>query len=430
MSEIVLRAARVYAANGSPAISPGYVSIREGRIASVTSDAPPDAPTKDYGDATILPGLIDAHCHLTLTGNGQTYEQQMQDPDEMMSLIAVQNMRRHLASGVTTVRDNGGRNRVVFVVREAIARGYISGPRLLLSGRPITHRGGHFSFCNGVADSEWEIRAAVRLLVAEGADHIKIMASGGATMGNIPYYPSYTADELRYAVDAAHALGRLTTAHCRATQSIINAVEAGSDCIEHAEFEVPGELMEFGAGVNASSRLVYDPAVTDRLRDAGTYLSLTLQSGGYHTLVALRTRASLSDGLTTKERGQLAALEAYFDMKQNVLEGLLRDGMGPKIVISSDAGPFDVNFGALQHGLELAVGGGMSPSDAIDAATRIAAEACGVSDSVGTIEPGKLADLLVVDGDPLTKIRDMWQVRQVYQGGRPFLPSHAEPMAP
>src|SRR4029453_4645544 len=128
-----------------------------------------------------------------------------------------------------------------------------------------------------VADGADAIRAVVRQLIAEGADHIKIMASGGATAGNKPYYASYTADELRVAVDTAHGLGRLTTAHCRARQSMINAVDAGLDCIEHAEFLVPSEIVEYGAGVASSGVIAYDPAVTERLLEAGTFVSFTMQ---------------------------------------------------------------------------------------------------------------------------------------------------------
>src|SRR6266700_2229017 len=145
--------------------------------------------------------MVDAHAHLTLAADRRTYEQMVLDPDEMMALVSVSNLQRHLATGVTTLRDNGGRNRVTFIVRQAINRGYFIGPRLLLSGRPVTHSYGHFYWCNGVADGADAIRAVVRQLVAEGADHIKIMASGGATAGNLPYYPSYTAAELHAAVD-------------------------------------------------------------------------------------------------------------------------------------------------------------------------------------------------------------------------------------
>jgi len=428
-----LHAATVYAATGAPPISDGYVEVgADGRIAGVGTAAElaarrAEAPGEvaDYGAATLLPGMIDAHCHLTLTGDGKTYEEQVLDPDEMMSLIAVSNLRRHLASGVTTIRDNGGRNRVVFVVREAIARGYVNGPRMLLAGRPVTHSGGHFHWCNGVADSDAELRAAVRTLVAEGADHIKIMASGGATAGNLPYYPSYTAAEMRVAVDTAHGLGRLTTAHCRATESIGNAVDAGLDCVEHAEFLVPSPMMEFGNGVAASGKMVYDPAVAARLHESGAYVSFTMQTGGWETRTALRAAERHRD-LTPEERSRIAAIDAYIDMKLEIFGALLGDGFGPKLAISSDAGPYDVAFGGLQHGLDLAVRGGMSPRAAIDAATAIPARSCGIADQVGTLEPGKRADLLVVDGDATTDISAMWHVRAVYQDGRLVAPLIAD----
>lgn len=427
--KLYLRSATVYPADGEP-VRDGVVEVDGHRIVAVDSYAnvsariTPDDEVVDYGDCTLLPGLVDSHCHMTLTGDGSTYEQQVADPDEMMSLISVSNLQRHLASGVTTIRDNGGRNRVVFVVREAIERGYVDGPRLLLSGRPLTHDYGHFYWCNGVADSEAEIRAAVRRLVAEGADHIKIMASGGATAGNIPYYPSYTAGEMRVAVDTAHGLGRLTTAHCRATESMVNAVEAGLDCIEHAEYLVPGEMMEFGGGVASSGRMVYDPAVTDRLLESGMYVSFTMQAGGYETFDTLRRRDPAT--LTDADTGRLAALDAYFDMKLEVFAGLVRDGVLPKLVISSDAGPYDVSFGGLQYGLVLAAQAGLSPTQAIDAATRVAAAACGVGDHVGTLASGKEADLLVVGGDATADVSRLWDVRAVYSRGRLVAPLCAD----
>lgn len=427
---LYLRSAIVYPGTTEGGIRDGVVEVTGERIVGVGSydevkdRIGPDDTLVDYGACTLLPGLVDSHAHMTLTGDGATYEQQATDPDEMMSLISVSNLQRHLASGVTTVRDNGGRNRVVFVVREAIERGYIAGPRLLLSGRPVTHSHGHFYWCGGEADSEAEIRAAVRKLVAEGADHIKIMASGGGTAGNIPYYPSYTAAELRTAVDAAHVLGRLTTAHCRARDSMVNAVEAGLDCIEHAEYLVPGELMEFGGGIASSGRMEYDPKVTERILQSGTFVSFTMQAGGYETLAEMRQRDPA--GLTAADKGRLAALDAYFDMKLEIFSELLRDGALPKMVISSDAGPFDAAFGGLQHGLELAVSGGLSPSQAIDAATRIAADACGVSDRVGTLAAGKEADLLVVDGDATADIARLWDVRAVYSRGQLVAPLYAD----
>jgi imidazolonepropionase-like amidohydrolase len=428
-----VRAARLVTATGG-VIEDGVLAIDGSRISHVAAAADMAAELSvgnvdHFPDATLLPGMVDAHAHLTLAADRRTYEQMIQDPDEMMALVSVANLQRHLATGVTTLRDNGGRNRVTFVVREAIERGYFIGPRLLLSGRPVTHSYGHFYWCNGVADGADAIRATVRQLVAEGADHIKIMASGGATAGNIPYYPSYTADELRVAVDTAHRLGRLTTAHCRAKQSMINAIEAGLDCIEHAEFLVPGAIVEYGAGLASSGVMEYDARVADRLLESGTFVSYTMQAGGYDSLVELRAKRA-AEHLTPDEEARRGALEAYFDRKLDVFHQLLRDGLLPRLVISSDAGPFDCEFGRMVYGLRLAVQGGMSPLQAIEAATRVAAEACGVAPLVGTLEAGKEADLLVVAGNPLQDIECIANVEAVYKAGRVVGPAATHSLLP
>lgn len=416
-----LRAARVVTATERGVIEDGVVAVEGSRIAAVApaaelADELARGPVEHYPEGTLLPGLVDAHAHLTLAADRRTYEQMTLDPDEMMALVSLRNLRRHLNCGVTTLRDNGGRNRVTFVVREAINRGYFVGPRLLLSGRPITHRHGHFYWCNGVADGLEAIRAVVRQLVAEGADHIKIMASGGATAGNIPYYPSYTMEELRVAVETAHGLGRLTTGHCRAKQSMINALEAGLDCIEHAEFLVPGEVVEYGGGVSSSGVMRYDERVTAELVRKGTFVSYTFQAGGYDSLVELRAKRE-TERLTPLETARRDALESYFEMKLGIFDRLLRDGMRPRLAISSDAGPFDCEFGRIWYGLELAVQGGMTPVQAIEGMTRIAAEACGVGHLTGSLAAGKEADLLVVPGNPLADIRRMGEVDAVYRGG-------------
>jgi imidazolonepropionase-like amidohydrolase len=403
-----VRADRILTATDHGPIQDAVLAVDGSRIAAVGpanefQQELANAQVEHFPGATLVPGLIDAHAHLTLPANRLSYEQMFLDPDEMMALVSLRNLQRHLATGVTTIRDNGGRNRVTFVVREALRRGYFVGPRLLLAGRPLTHRRGHFHFCNGEADGEVAIRAAVRELVAEGADHIKIMASGGGTAGTSPYHASYTTHELRAAVETAHGLGRLTTAHCRARQSMHNAVEAGLDCIEHAEFLVPAAPSKYG--------IEYDAKLADRLLDAGTFVSFTFQAGGYTTLLELRQGAA-------DDKHQRDDLEAYFEAKRDLFNKLLRDGLRPRLVISTDAGPSDTEFGHLEQGLQLAVESGMSPQQALQAVTRVAAEACGVGHLVGSLELGKEADLLVVGGNPLEHIGDIVNVKAVYLAGQ------------
>jgi predicted amidohydrolase len=210
---------------------------------------------------------------------------------------------------------------------------------------------------------------------------------------------------------------------------MVNAVEAGLDCIEHAGFLVPGEIVEYGEGVASSGIMHYDEAVTDRLLRAGTFVSFTFQAGGYDSLVELRAKRE-HERLTPTEDARRQSLEAYYEMKLDIFERLLRDGMLPRLVISSDAGPFDCEFGRMSYGLELAVQGGMTALQAIEGATRVAAEACGVSHLVGTLEPGKKADLLVVHGDPTQDIRRMADVAAVYKAGRIVGPATEHSLLP
>lgn len=418
---LTLRAARLIDGNGGGPIQGGAVAIEGARIVAVGpySELAREArdEVREFPGGTILPGLVDAHTHLTLSGAGKTYEQEVLDTDEQMALRSVYNAQVHLRSGVTTLRDNGGRNRVTFIVREALLKGYFLGPRILLSGRPVTHSGGHFHWCNGVADGVDGIRAAVRKLVSEGADHIKIMASGGQTAGNDPSLASYTVEELRAAVETAHGLHRLTTAHARATPSMVNAVQAGLDCIEHGQFLEHVEPRRFGEGVYHSYRIRYDPGVAELIARSSLYLSMTLQANDYHALRRLGATADRGERLTSVEQARLDAARRITEQKLEVTRRMLGLDMRPRIVLSTDAGPSNVDFGRLYYSMELGVQAGMSAMQAIQAVTKYAADACGVGHLVGTLEPGKEADVVVIDGDPLADIRQMARVAAVYKGG-------------
>lgn len=358
----------------------------------------------DYTSSTALPGLVDAHVHMSLFADGRTYEEMADDSDSLIALAAARNVRTHLLSGVTTARDNGARNRLGFDIKLAIDRGYFDGPRLLVAGRPITCSNGHFFWCGEEADGEEAIRQSVRRLVTEGADHIKVMASGGGTAGTDPTRASYTVQELSAARATAHELGRLVTAHCRAREAMDRVIEAGIDCIEHGEFLDEDGIARFNA------------ETAKRMLEAGTYLSPTLAAYGWDTIQRLRARAEVEPP-TEVDATTLQRAEDTIKGRLECMNSLLGFGMGDRIVASTDAGCFDYSFGHMDYNLRLLVEAGMSPMQAIMAATRFSARACGVDALVGTLELGKYADVLMVNGDPTQEIGAMSNVRAVFKAG-------------
>jgi len=417
----VIRAGRLIDGTGTPPQTDVAVMVERTKITSIQpwrEELRAGAAVYEYPVETVLPGLVDAHCHLSLLGAGLPYEEEVRNTNEFMAVTAVYNAQVMLKSGVTTLRDNGCRDSIMFSVRDAMDRGLLVGPRMLLAGRPVTTTGGHFYWCNGVADGEDEIWREIRKLVQEGADHIKIMASGGGTAGTNPGLPSYTTRELHAAVTAAHHYGRLTTAHCRATQAVANAVEAGLDCIEHAELYGPGDLIEHVAE-GPNHQRDWNDEVAKRLADSGIFASMTLPGSGHAAYSILRDTLERegSSALSVEDRAALARGQAALEGRSENVRRFLALGMLPRMVISSDAGPFDIEFGKLWQGLEVAVAGGMSTMQAVQASTRVAAEACGVLDRLGTLEVGKEADVLVVEANPLDNIRNLRDVVAVFKAG-------------
>lgn len=365
----------------------------------------PTGDVLDLSDFFVLPGFIDAHTHMTLFADGRPYEEVARESDEMMLLAGVSNLRRHLYAGVTTARDNGSRNSLGFVLKEAVARGFVEGPRLLVSGRPVTKPKGHFFWCNGEADGPDAVRGAVARLVAEGADHIKIMASGGGTVGTDPRLATYSVDELSAAIETAHSLDKLTTAHCRAVESMRRAVEARVDCMEHAEFLQP------------DGRMTFDAETADRLLAAGTFISPTLSAWHWDTVLRLRREMERGEG-SADAAAQLGRLERDVEAVLENFAAMLAAGLGGRIVGGTDAGCFDVTFGHLDYSMELMVDGGMTEMEAIQACTSVAARAVGLESTVGRVAPGVIADLVVVANDPLADIRAVGDVAAVCQSGR------------
>ncbi len=405
---------------GGAPVADTIVRIQAGRIEAIGPAAAfgaLDVPVLDWRHQILMPGLVDVHAHATLPSDRRDLEASLVDPDELLTLTAMRQLTLHLRSGVTTVRDCSARGRTMFWVREAIRRGYFAGPRLHLAGRAITHSRGHLHWCGSVADTLDEIRREVRILVAEGADAIKVVASGGGTRGGIPYLASYTVDELRMAVDTAHALERRTVAHARSTQSIENCVLAGVDTIAHVEFLDPGEVLDMGGAGAPTGLPRLDRRVADRLAASSAFLDLNPQSSGWDTVLLLRRKAA-DTGLSPSEQGQLASLERYFDHFLPVI-GALRDlGLADRMAFGSDAGPFDTEFGHLEYNVHLARQAGLSPMESLQVVTRNAARLLGLDRDVGTVEVGKAADLLVLDADPLADAAHLTRVAAVFKDGR------------
>jgi imidazolonepropionase-like amidohydrolase len=247
----LIKAARLLDGTGRAPIESAALLTEDGRIAAMGSQAevraPEGAPVRetDYGDATILPGLVDAHTHFVAPGDGTPGEEIAKEDDDILLLQAAKNARTVLHSGVTTIRENGAKNRVAFSLREGIRRGLAVGPRMVICGRAITITGGHLWYFGSEADGEDGVRAEVRRLLKEGADYIKIMATGGTTRTSDPNRAAYTVAELRAITDEAHRHGRLTAAHCTSSEGVANCLDAEVDMIIHCVFNEPDGTYKF-----------------------------------------------------------------------------------------------------------------------------------------------------------------------------------------
>ena len=409
---VLIRCGALFDGRGGALQRRQAVLVRNGRIQAVgpaevvAPQAGAGVESVDLGEACLIPGLIDGHTHTSMPGDGRIYAEYLTASDEMMVAIGAMNLRRHLQAGITTIREHGARNMVGFTIQAAVRAGYLPGPRMLVSGRPITRPGGHFHFCNETAAGAAAVRESVRRLVGQGADYIKVMASGGGTEGTNPREASYSAEELRAAAEEAHGLGRLTAAHCRATESMRLAVEAGHDLLEHVEF------------LESDGRQRFLPEVARAIRERGVYVSPTLaQFANYHRIAELERKGEART-ISGAEEQELEMLNKRLDERIAVFRQLLEHGNAERVVPGTDAGPLNLPFGHLDYDLRLLVRAGFSPADALMAATRISAEAIGMGKEIGTIEAGKIADLVAVEGDPSAEIAAVSRVVAVFQEGR------------
>ena len=371
----VFRNARLVDGTGAPPRAGIDVVLEGGRIASVGgSVAVGDAEVIELQGRTLMPGLIDCHVHLTFAAEAQEVERAATIPVPDLAWTAATNARETLEGGVTTVRDVGARASVAIRLREAIAAGRVPGPRMRAAGAIICMTGGHGWFIGREADGPDDVRRAVREQLKAGADCIKFTATGGGmTPGVDPRASSFTEVELAAGVDEAHKAFRRAIAHAQGNAGIKTAVRAGIDSVEHGVY--------------------LDDEVIEEMRRRGTFLVPTLVAPAM--IARHGTSAGIPDYVVTKA-------SAVLDVHRESFRKAVRAGV--RIAMGTDAGtPFN-RHGANAQELALMVEGGMSPADAIVAATRSAAELLDLLEVTGTVEPGKAADLLIVDGDPLADI--------------------------
>lgn len=356
------------------------------------------AHIEEFGGGTLLPGLIDVHSHLIMPGNGIGIMEYVHVADELLLLTAARNAGLALRSGVTTLVDLGAKGELTFRLREAIGQGIVPGPRLVLCGRALTITGGHGWPWLGEADGIDGVRQAVRHLCKEGADLIKVMVTGGGTPGTDGRRPSYTLAELAAIVDEAHARGRRVIGHCTATAGIERALDAGFDMIAHCQFLTP------------DGGDVFDARLAARIAGQGVFVNPTLQIN--RILLSERVPRETFDA---ERRAGLEAWTArYPRFAENVVR--LRD-LGVRLICGSDCGWGYSTFDETYLELDALVEAGLTPVEALITATGNAADALGLADRTGSVQPNLLADLLVVDGDPTIDILTLRQVRAVWKEG-------------
>jgi imidazolonepropionase-like amidohydrolase len=395
-------------------ISSGTVLVgSDGRIVAVGSSlelaVPSGVPTLHASGMTLLPGLIDAHVHLgwdkTLYSiySAEDYQawRRARNPERQL-VRAGHHAQLALAAGVTTVRDCGADDFSVLALRDAINSGEFVGPRILASGRPITTTAGHIYSGWGV-DSADEVRKAVRFLAGQRVDFIKLVASGGTTTpGTNITTAQYTLEEIRVAVQEAHHLGLQVAVHAISTDSIRLAAEAGVDTIEHCSW-----IGSDGKGAET------DEAAVDWMVKQGVRVD--------HAIIPRPNLFADEGGApTAQEQWWLTMLKVRWPFLRHMREG------GVTVFLGTDAcfGPwpgtaFWPGFQDLARAVEVMVQwAGFSPLEAISMATREAAKALRLDREIGTIEPGRRADLILLVSDPLKNIRALRDVEMVFRDGR------------
>jgi imidazolonepropionase-like amidohydrolase len=393
----VIRAARLVDVDAGTVLRNHQVVIEGTVVKSVGPVAAPPAGATvvDLGDSTIVPGLIDCHTHITGEA-GDYYEQLFRRSAIDAAVGAHRYAKRTLDAGFTSVRDVGASEFIDIALRKAITRGEVVGPRIFAAGLSIGSTGGHadvsgfspyltFEGFSGVADGVDAVRQKVRFNVKNGADLIKVVATAGVLSEEESVgAPQYTIEELKALVDEAHMWDRKVAAHAHGTEGIKRAIGAGADSIEHAS-------------------LIDDDGIR-MAKERGTYLVMDIYNDDY--IVQEYTRLRYPPQIIEKEKKVGRAQRESF---KRAVQG------GVKLAFGSDAGVYPHGDNGKQFGKM--VEWGMTPMQALQAATVQAAVLIGASDRIGSLAPGKLADVVGVPGDPTAQIGSMERVSFVMKDG-------------
>jgi imidazolonepropionase-like amidohydrolase len=373
------------------AIPDAVVLIDDRRIQRVgrSSDVglPDGTAVIDVGGGWILPGLINLHGHFSLDGGPSPAKSLEGETELFTAMRATGHARQALETGVTTIRELGSRAGLAVELRDAIAKGHVMGPRIYASGLVLVMSGGHGDYIGRVVDGPEEMRKAIREQIGRGVDVIKLMATGGVagTPGNSQIRRGFTVDEMRAAAEEAHRAEIKVTAHANNDEGVRDCVEAGLDCIEH--------------GIGLSD------ATVEAMRDRDVPLVSTLS---VHQKL-LRTPPG-DEALEEYKRRADRFSEARKESFRRAVAAGVRIGAG------SDAGTVMTSHDNFVMELELMVACGLSPMDAIRAATSGAADILGIGD-IGALSPSQHADLIVAEEDPRDSIQALRNLTLVVKAG-------------
>jgi imidazolonepropionase-like amidohydrolase len=392
---VVIRAGHLFDVKTGKTLNNQTIVIQGDKIASVGANAqvPPGATVIDLPNATVLPGLIDAHTHITFTPNFSYSRLAISVPRE--ALTGARNAKVTLEAGFTTIRNVGASGYADVALRDAVNAGDVPGPRMLVSGPALSITGGHcdnnllpFDYHatgGGVADGVEAVQHKTREIIKYGADLIKVCATGGVlSKGDNPQASQYTLDEMKAIVADAHRLGRKVAAHAHGAEGIRWASMAGVDSIEHGSY--------------------IDDAAIAEMKKNGTYLVPTLYLMDWFFENA--EKIGTPPDLIAKGKEVMPAA------RKNVARAF---AAGVKVGFGTDAAVYPHGLNA--HEFAVMVKLGLTPLQAIQSATINDADLLGWSDKVGTIEPGKWADIIAVDGDPLADVTTLERVKFVMKGG-------------